>query len=49
MARTISDTDLDAFRELVIAAEAYGWDIDPDNAPVLNAAREALANAEGQP
>jgi len=36
---------LDALRELTIAAEAAGWDVDAANAPILNAARTALANA----
>ncbi len=37
-----------ALRDLVIAAEAAGWDVDRDNAPILNAARAALAKAEGR-
>jgi hypothetical protein len=38
---------LDALRELTIAAEAAGWDVDADNAPILKAARAALAKATG--
>ncbi len=38
---------LAALRELTIAAEASGWDVDADNAPILNAARDAIARAEG--
>lgn len=38
---------LAAFRELVIAAEESGWDLD-ERAAVLNAARDALAEAEGR-
>lgn len=34
-----------ALRDLTIAAEAAGWDLDKQNAPILNAAREALAKA----
>lgn len=36
---------LDALRELTIAAEAAGWDVDANNAPILNAARAALVKA----
>jgi hypothetical protein len=36
---------LAALRELTIAAEASGWDVDADNAPILNAARAAIAKA----
>jgi hypothetical protein len=39
---------LEALRELVIAAEAAGWDLDDLNAPILNAARAAIAKAEGR-
>jgi hypothetical protein len=39
---------LDALRELTIAAEAAGWDIDADNAPILAAARAAIAKATGE-
>ena len=39
---------LAALRELTIAAEASGWDVDADNAPILNAARAAIAKARGQ-
>jgi hypothetical protein len=41
-------TMLDALRELTIAAEAAGWDIDADNAPILAAARAAIARATGE-
>ena len=41
-------TMFDALRELVIAAEAAGWDTDVLNAPILNDARAALAEAEGK-
>jgi hypothetical protein len=33
---------MSALRELIAAAEAAGWDVDPNNAPILNAARDAL-------
>jgi hypothetical protein len=33
---------MSALRELIAAAEAAGWDTDAQNAPILNAAREAL-------
>jgi hypothetical protein len=33
---------MNALRELIAAAEAAGWDVDPNNAPALNAARDAL-------
>jgi len=33
---------MSALRELIAAAEAAGWDTDPNNAPILNAARDAL-------
>jgi hypothetical protein len=39
---------LDALRELTIAAEAAGWDVDTANAPILNAARAALAKATSE-
>jgi hypothetical protein len=39
---------LDALRELTIAAEAAGWDVDAANAPILNAARAAIAKATGE-
>jgi len=39
---------LDALRELTIAAEAAGWDVDAANAPILNAARAALAKATAE-
>jgi hypothetical protein len=39
------DDLLAALRELTIAAEASGWDVDADNAPILNAARAAIAKA----
>ena len=38
---------LASLRELTIAAEASGWDVDADNAPILNAARAAIAKAKG--
>ena len=41
-------TMIDALRELVIAAEAAGWDTDVLNAPILDDARAALAKAEGR-
>jgi hypothetical protein len=33
---------MSALRELIAAAEAAGWDADAQNAPILNAARDAL-------
>jgi len=36
-----------SLRELIIAAEAAGWDTDAQNAPILNAARAAYAEATG--
>jgi hypothetical protein len=33
---------MSALREFIAAAEAAGWDTDPNNAPILNAARAAL-------
>lgn len=36
---------LSALRELTIAAEAAGWDVDKENKPILNAARAAIAKA----
>jgi hypothetical protein len=33
---------MSALRELIAAAEAAGWDVDPNNAAILNAARDAL-------
>jgi hypothetical protein len=33
---------MSALRELIAAAEAAGWDADVQNAPILNAARDAL-------
>ncbi len=33
---------MNALRELIAAAEAAGWDADAQNAPILNAARDAL-------
>jgi hypothetical protein len=33
---------MSALRELIAAAEAAGWDTDAQNAPILNAARDAL-------
>ena len=39
-------TMIDALRDLVIAAEAAGWDTDVLNAPILDAARAALAKTE---
>ena len=41
-------TMIDALRELVIAAEAAGWDLDDLNAPILHAARAALAKGEAR-
>jgi hypothetical protein len=38
---------LDALRELAIEAEAAGWDIVPGSADVLDAARAAIAAADG--
>lgn len=35
-----------ALRALTEAAEAAGWDVDADNAPILDVARGALADAE---
>ena len=44
-ARTPAAANLiDAMREIIIAAEAAGWDVG-DNAPILDAARAALAEA----
>jgi len=37
-----------AFAELVTAAEAAGWDTDKANAPILDKAREALADLHAQ-
>lgn len=39
---------LSALRELTIAAEGAGWDVDQCNLPILNAARAAIAKAEGK-
>lgn len=36
---------LAALKEITIAAEADGWDVD-DNEPILNAARAAIAAAK---
>jgi hypothetical protein len=33
---------MSALRELIAAAEAAGWDADAQNAPILDAARDAL-------
>jgi hypothetical protein len=33
---------MSALRELIAAAEAAGWDVDAQNAPILSAARDAL-------
>ncbi len=33
---------MSALRELIAAAEAAGWDTDPNNAAILHAARDAL-------
>lgn len=38
-----------AFRELIEAAEADGWDVDRFNAPILNRARDAYAALAGVP
>lgn len=38
---------LAALRELTIAAEGAGWDVDPCNAAILGAARAAIAKATG--
>lgn len=39
---------LAALRELTIAAEGAGWDVDQCNSPILNAARAAIAKAEAR-
>lgn len=36
---------LDAMRDIIEAGEAAGWDTDPQNAPILNRAREAYYRA----
>jgi hypothetical protein len=38
---------MNALRELIAAAEAAGWDADAQNAPILDAARDALPEMVG--
>lgn len=52
VAKGVVRTDLEAnlaraLLDITIAAEGAGWDVDKDNAPILNAARDAIAEFMG--